>query len=84
MLYRIFTEDVNRQTVVHMVSQSFDGFTVYSTIGYWKGEREHSLTIEISGKVSKAKVFKLAKAIKIYNKQQNVLIQMVKESSKLV
>ncbi len=84
MLYRIFTEDVNREQIIRYVSRVFDGFTIYQTTGYWKGAKEASLVIEIITKKADKRIAMIAKSIKNYNKQQAVLVQVVKASSKLV
>lgn len=47
MLYRIYTEDTNRETIVQIVSRWFDGFTLIETTGYYKGVKENGLIIEV-------------------------------------
>ena len=75
LIYRIYTEDLNREKIEQNVSDFFDGFTVYSAIGFWKTKKEKSLIIEILGKESdKRNVFWLADLIKESNKQESVLV----------
>ncbi len=84
-VYRIYTEDVNRSGILGIVSNVFDGFTVFQTFGYWKGNRESSLVIEIVGDSSdKSKIRKIAKAIRLVNRQDSVLVQEVSASSNLI
>lgn len=47
MLYRIVTEDKNRERIIRAVSAKFDGFTLLPTTGFWRGTREKSIVIEI-------------------------------------
>ena len=85
MLYRIYTEDKNRAKIIKAVRYGFGNFTVYSTIGFWKGKREKSLTIEIIADVPAMRTVALvAKNIKKFNKQKAVLIQKVEASSILI
>lgn len=83
MLYRIFTEDKNRKTIIKLTSRLFDGFTVFQTVGYWKGTPERSLTIEIVG-AKRQDVRDLARAIKQINKQEAVLVQAIESTSTLI
>ena len=78
-LYRIFTENVNKQRICKLISGYFDGFTVFETTGYWKGCQEQSLCIEImadSYDISvPGKINALSQAICLGNEQESVLIQ---------
>lgn len=76
-LYRIYTEDKNRERIEEEVSKYFDGFTIYEAIGYWKREKEKSLVIEIlrSGwDYKQGTAETLAENIRILNKQEVVLL----------
>jgi len=46
-VYRIYTEDADREAVVSAVSQRFESFTLHETTGYFKGRSEKSIVIEI-------------------------------------
>lgn len=82
MLYRLFTEDVDRDTTLDLVGKFTPGFTAYPTIGYWQGEREDSLCIEIeSEEITRVEIDALAAAICIQNKQQCVLVQQIENHS---
>jgi hypothetical protein len=79
-LYRILTEDKNRETVESIVAEYFDGFTLSSGIGYWKGNRHASVTIEvipdsISDETTEAHLQEIAQRIRELNEQKCVLIQ---------
>jgi len=78
-LYRLFTQNVNKQWICELVSQYFDSFTVFETTGYWKGCQEQSLCIEImtdSYDISvPGKIKVLSQAICLGNEQESVLIQ---------
>jgi hypothetical protein len=75
-LHRLFTEDINRQTIIDLASKVFDGFTVYSAKGYWKGTAEPSLVIEtITDKTDL--FYNLARDIKHANRQEAVLVEVI-------
>jgi len=76
-LYRICTEDKNRKSVETLLSTSFDGFAIFSGVGYWKGKQEKALTIEIFGDNIGDTVKFVAHCIKVLNNQESVLITEV-------
>ena len=77
-LYRIYTEDVNREEIERLAALHFDNFSINNQLGYWLGGREYSCVIEIYEPVAfyhaQQKVGKLAQAIKQANKQEAVLV----------
>lgn len=81
MLYRISTEDVNRDTIFAIVSDLFDGYAVTFHQGVFKGVKEKALTIDIVGNDSTAPyVAKVAQRIAIANKQESVLVQRIENT----
>lgn len=86
MLYRILTEDCKRDEIAALVAKrDFPAFTLIPSQGYWKGQKENSLTIEIDASVEwKAGVYALAKDIKTLNSQDAVLVQEIALESVLV
>lgn len=84
-LYRIYTEDVRRDKIEHLLNQYLESFTVYSGRGYWNFQSEASLMIEAVLPSSFDGVIKmLAKRIKATNKQDAVLITSQDVDSELV
>jgi hypothetical protein len=74
-LYRIYTEDVHRDTIVRTVAARFQGFTVLTAQGYWDGTAESSVVVEIVGTAAdRDNVHAAARAIKLHNSQQAVLV----------
>ncbi len=76
-LYKIYTENKNRDRIEDLVSQYYDGFTIFETTGYWKGVKENSLVIEILQTEPEGMYFNvrnLCKGIKINNNQESVLL----------
>jgi len=75
-LYRICTEDKNRDKVERIVTGCFPGFTIIEAKGYWEGVREDSLVIELVTE-DEERVNIVATRIKVVNEQQAVLIQRI-------
>lgn len=79
MLYRIFTEDIeaNHDAIMEQIALRYDGFTIVKADGYWRLQPEKSLVIEIVTIDEDEKVKNLAKAIKVVNNQEAVLVQKI-------
>lgn len=77
-LYRIYTEDTSsddKGLTDLIVANGFDGFSIWTGTGAWKGEFEASVCYEILGSEDdKEKVWEIASKIKEQNKQESVLI----------
>lgn len=75
MIYRIQTEDKNRAALLDLVGRYFPGFTVQGAIGYYKGVREPSVSIEVMAPSSMSHVLRfICKVITQQNRQECVLL----------
>ncbi len=70
-IYRIYTE--KKVGIEKLISFYFDGFSILNAIGYWKGQREDSIVIEIITNDNN-KVKALVQEIKKTNRQECVLV----------
>ena len=86
MLYRILTENKNRKYIAKIVSDEFEGFTIYKSQGFWRGVSERSLTIEIYAKTVgiEDRVKSVCRLIKEYNKQECVLVQKLEVEAEFI
>mgnify|MGYP001598676099 FL=1 len=85
MLYRICTEDINRRQLTNLINRHFDGYTLYTVEGRWKGKAEDALVIEIVGDLAdRAPVHILAHEIKALNEQESVLIEEIESCNHFV
>ena len=82
-MFRILTEDKNRDGILGILDSHVDGYTVTSTQGSWKGQRENSLAIDLID-TPRETVFAIAQAIKVANKQESVLVYEVPVTSTFV
>ena len=81
--HRILTEDKNRDAVISILSKYFESFTLVPQLGYWKGNAEPSIAIEIIG-AAYADVLKACKEIREANNQEAVLIFSVTGKSSVI
>lgn len=77
LTYRIYTEDLGN--IPEIVSQYFEGFTVFEAVGYWKGKREKTSVVEVITN-ERVKVYEMARTLKELNRQENVLVVPVSVS----
>lgn len=82
-LYRIMTEDKNRQGIIDTISVFFDGFSIHSQLGYWRGQAEKSLCIDIITPEAD-KVKRVASIIQQLNHQESVLVETIANNTELV
>lgn len=46
-VYRIYTEDVNREETIKLVGEYFSNFSVFYGACYWHGKKESTVVFEI-------------------------------------
>lgn len=78
--YRIHTEDTNRPQIYALAGRRFEGFTVTYGTGFYKGESEHTLTLEIITSDA-ASIYLLAEEIRRANGQESVLVNRMESSA---
>ena len=85
MIIRIVTE--NHRLLDSIVSRYFDGYTILYGRGYWKGQAESSVVIEIDSIGADynimARIRSIVSDIKALCKQESVLVQKIQCSSEL-
>jgi len=76
MIYRIYTENINKHAIEKLVSDFYDGYTIIEATGYWQSKKEKSLIIEILvyGEHEETIINAIAVQIKKINSQQGVLV----------
>ena len=77
MLYRIYTEDKDRENIRHALKVAgIEGYTFFYGQGCWQGISEQSLIVEVIGpeRPTKGKVKRAAEEIKRVNEQKEVLV----------
>lgn len=75
ILYRIYTEDVNRDRIEQICLKELTGFTITTGTGHWNGHREKCVVIDILGQEQdRDAVQRVASSIKTANKQESVIV----------
>ena len=80
-VYRIYTEDINRETIETLADEMLPEYTIYNAVGKWDHVKENSLILEyidfgsfVSSEHDMATIiWNVATAIKKLNNQQVVL-----------
>ena len=74
-LFTIYTEALDHEAIVRLVSQEFPAATLRVGTGIWHGKSETSLAVEIIGHEStRGAVHKVEGEIKRHNSQEAVLV----------
>lgn len=87
MLYRLFTEDINRDLIKTIANSYYEAYTLLTGTGTWHGTEEDSLLLEVIGDDTPeeaARFTNLARAVKMANSQEAVLIQSVANNSQII
>lgn len=84
MIYRLYTEDENRQEIFAIVTKYFQGFTVFYGNGFWKTKKENSLVIEIVTSENFINIKQICEEIKTLNKQTSVLVVKIHSESEFI
>jgi len=75
MKFELFTENLNKATLIALTSQLFENATFIDTLGVYKGVPEDGLIITIIAPESdRSAIQSLARDIKEMNKQESVLV----------
>jgi hypothetical protein len=82
-MFRILTEDVNREAIFKILDARINGYTVTPALGVWKGQHENSLAIDVVGYTGKT-VKVIAEEIKAVNKQESVLVLCIPSETRFV
>ncbi len=80
MLYRIYTENKNYEQVKKLVAYHLQGATIIKAEGFWQGQWEQSLVIEVCNPLAGGNVYNLADCIKELNKQDTILVIKINET----
>lgn len=83
--FRIYTENKRDGVAERLAAAHFDGFNITETAGYWKGQREDSIVIEIIAPAADAlKVEALAGELRRELQQEAVLVTATDTETTLI
>ena len=85
MIYRLYTEDIHRDTIINLVSSHYNSFALFTGLGYWQGKPEQCLVIEIVADSSEMSTIEdMLNNLKVLCGQDCVLLVAIPCESKLV
>jgi hypothetical protein len=82
-VYRIYTEDLDRDAVIEATTAKFESFTLQPTTGFYKGKPEKSIVLEIVD-AKEEEVEMLAQSIRKINGQKSVLVMILAGQAKKI
>jgi hypothetical protein len=71
-IHRLYTEQKNTRVITKLLNEQFDSFTLQGVTGYYKGNSEKSIVVEIVG-AKPSSIRKVAERIKKMNGQKSIL-----------
>lgn len=79
------TDNANENIIAKIVGKKYPSFTIIPGTGYWNGEKENSIVIEIIGDdIDPADINEIALEIKETNNQEAVLVQKIENTNWLI
>lgn len=75
------THELEKDKAISIIAGQFDGFSAYEIVGFWKGQQEKTLKVEIvSDDSSNAKIIAICKELKTALNQDSVLVETVESN----
>ncbi len=72
------THVLEREKIEQIISEVFEGFTLYEVIGYWKGAQEKTAKVEIAIQENQEiEVIRLCKQLRIALSQDAIMLELV-------
>ncbi len=72
------TKILESDKAIDIITKFFDGFSTYEIIGFWKGQKEKTLKVEIVvSENDNAKVVKLCKELKTELQQEAIMLEII-------
>lgn len=74
------TKELEVDKITGIVSKHFEGFTASEVIGYWKGNRERTLKVEIVTEEGDIALSRIGKELKVKLDQESVLMEVIQSN----
>jgi len=74
------TKKLESEKIETILSKSFEGITAYEVVGFWRGNKELTLKIEVIDERPASELAKVAKVLKKELNQESVLMEIVKSN----
>lgn len=78
------THALEIEKITAIVSKHFEGFTAFEVVGYWRGNRERTLKIEVITEHSDSQLARIGKELKEKLEQESVLLEVVQTNAAFI
>lgn len=78
------TKELESSKIEAIVAGHFDGFTESEVTGYWKGNKERTLKIEVITDKTAGELARIAKELKKELNQESVLMEIIESNSAFI
>lgn len=78
------TKQLERDKAIEIINEYFEGFTAYEVVGFWKGQQEKTLKVEIISDEADTKIIRLCKELKTELKQEAILLEKVESNTAFI
>ena len=75
------THILEKEKAEAIVGKYFDGFTAFEVVGYWRGNKEKTLKIEIVAEVDSAVIVRVAKELKKELEQDSIMVEVLESNA---
>jgi hypothetical protein len=83
IINRLYTEQKNKRVITRLLSEHFESFTLQPATGYYKGNSEKTIVVEIVGGRRSA-IRHVAERIKKMNGQKSILTIRFRGQSEVI
>lgn len=85
MIYRLYTEDLNRKEVIKIITKYYQGFTIIEATGFWRLNKEKTIIIEIvTVGLFFGNIENIVDEIKKLNNQESILVARISGDSSFI
>ena len=78
------TKKLERDKIESVLNDHYEGYSAFEIVGYWKGEREKTLMIEVLSEEPGAVHAKVAKELKKECEQEAVLLEITEVNATFI
>jgi len=71
------TKKLEIEKIEKIVAAHFEGFTASEVIGYWRGNKERSLKVEIITDINPAEIARIARELKAKLDQESIMVEII-------
>lgn len=74
------TKELETGKIEAVVSRFFEGFTAHEVIGYWHGNRERTLKVEVVTEADSTTLARVAKELCAALEQESVMMEVIESN----